>query len=148
MADALPILIRLGRRRLDECRGELAALLRRADEVAAEIARLDLQISREQAAARADPEGAAAAFGPFIAHAVAERRRLEQTRAALDADIAAARERLAAEYRDLCSLEAAEAERSRRHAEREARREHRVLDELALLNHRRHNRGGTGPAGG
>jgi hypothetical protein len=148
MTEALPTLIRLGRRRLDEGRRALAALLNRADEVAAEIARLDVAIAGERDAARAAAPVVAAALGPFVANAIAERRRLEQTRAAVNSEIAVARDRLAADYRDLCSLEQAEAERRRRHAEGEARREHLMLDELALLKHRRPLRGDGGTTGG
>ena len=137
---ALDSLIRLHRWQLDERKRHLADLEALAETLRDERSRLVLEEQREQAAASASPEAAFAYAG--YAHGLIERRRkLLQSLAEIDGQIAKAREDLAEAFQEVKRYEITAASRLRQQQIREQRRQQRALDELGVAAFRRRKSG-------
>ena len=130
-------LIRLTKGSVDDRQRALADLLRQAEELARQCQRINDDLARERGIADKSVHGESLHFGRYVAIAVAKRRDLEAAASALDDAIAAARDVLAEEFRQLRALELAEEARLRHRAEIRARREQDALDELGLQRHQR-----------
>ena len=87
MSSGLHTLIRLHKWRLDEKRRALAELQALADKLAQDTARLEREITAEQEIARTSPE-AAFGYGNFAKQAIERRRRLAQSVAQVEQQIA------------------------------------------------------------
>ncbi len=137
---ALDSLIRLHRWQLDERRRDLATLEDLAARLGEERLKLDLEDERERAVASASPE-AAFAYAGYARQLIERRRRLEQSRAETEEQIARAREALALAYQDTKRYEIAAASRQKQQEQRDARREQQALDEIGVEGFRRKNAG-------
>lgn len=133
---SLASVIRLHKWQLDEQRRALADLHNLADRLKSEAERLEEEIRHEQETAKADFE---ASFGyPAYAKAATERRkRIAQSIAQVDRQIAAATDAVAESFQELKRFELAEEERKRREADKLRRKENAMLDETALVGFRR-----------
>lgn len=137
---ALESLIRLHRWQIDERKRHLADLEALAAKLREEQRRLALEEEREQAAASASPEGAYAYAG--YAHGLIERRRkLVQSLAEIDGQVAKAREALAEAFQEVKRYEITAATRLRQQQLREQKRQQRTLDELGVDTYRRRTNG-------
>jgi len=137
VAKGLPSLIRLHRWQVDEHRRHLAELIRRAEHLHADAERLEHEIADEQARSRTDPLEAGTAYPDYARAAIDRRAKTAAAIEAAEADVTATRDALAEAYRELRTLETAQAERARLRAMEEQRRERTVLDEVGLQTHRR-----------
>ena len=137
---ALESLIRLHRWQIDERKRHLADLEALAAKLRDEQRRLALEEQHEQAAASASAEAAYAYAG--YAHGLIERRRkLMQSLAEIDGQVAKAREALAEAFQEVKRYEITAASRARQQQIREQRRQQRTLDELGVDAYRRRTNG-------
>jgi flagellar protein FliJ len=133
---ALESLIRLHRWQIDERKRHLADLEALAAKLREEQRRLALEEEREQAVATASTEAAYAYAG--YAHGLIERRRkLLQSLAEIDGQVAKAREALAEAFQEVKRYEITAASRLRQQQIREQKRQQRTLDELGVEAYRR-----------
>lgn len=137
MAKGLQSLIRLRRWQVDEHRRRLAERIRRAENLHEQARRLEREIAEEQARSRTDPLEAGTAYADYARAAIDRRARTAKAIEAAETDAAAARDALGEAYRALRTLETAQADRERRRAMEEERREQTVLDEVGIQAHRR-----------
>ena len=133
---ALHTLIRVHRWQLDERRRYLADLDRLAARLRGDAQRLGDEAEAEARAAGLSLE-AAAAYPDFIRTLIERRREIEHSVAEVDAQIAEAREAVAAAFQEVKRYELAAAHREREGRRQAARREQREQDGLALQIHRR-----------
>lgn len=137
---ALDSLIRLNRWQLDERRRQLADLDALADKLRREQARLVEEQRAEQRAASASRE-AATAYAAYARRLIERRQKLDQSLAAVEGEIALAREALAEAYREVKRYEIAAANRVAKQRQALARQQQRVLDDIGIETFRR-RRGG------
>lgn len=140
----LKTLIRLHRWKLDERRRELAELQALADRLAEERRRLEEEVLAEQAAARASGD-AAFGYGNYARGVIDRRRRLEESIAQVERQIAAATEEMAEAFQELKRHEIAQEGRDRREMEKLRRRENAMLDEVAITGFARRRREAAEP---
>lgn len=133
---SLKTVIRLHKWQLDEKRRALADLQNLRDRLLAELQRLQQEMLHEQAVARADPL-AAYGYAAFAKAALERGRRLQDSIAQVDRQIAAATEEMAEAFQELKRFELAEEERMKREREKIRRKEDAMLDETALVGFRR-----------
>ncbi len=131
MSSGLHTLIRLHKWRLDEKRRALAELQALADKLAQDTARLEREIIAEQEIARTSPE-ASFGYGNFAKQAIERRRRLAQSVAQVEHQIAEATEEMAEAFQELKRYELAQEGRDRRDEAKRKVRENAALDEMAL----------------
>jgi flagellar export protein FliJ len=137
LAKGLQSLIRLHRWQVDEHRRRLAELTRRAENLHEQARRLEREIAEEQARSRTDPLEAGTAYADYARAAIDRRSKTAKAIEAAETDAAAAGDALGEAYRALRTLETAQADRERRRAMEEERREQTVLDEVGIQGHRR-----------
>jgi flagellar export protein FliJ len=137
---ALLSLIRLHKWQLDERRRDLATLEDLAQKLAEERLRLDAEDAREQKAAAASHE-AARGYAGYAKGLIDRRRKLAQSTAEVAQQIAQAREALSDAFQEVKRYEIAEASRLRLEAEREQKRQQRILDDLGAEGFRRRSTG-------
>jgi len=137
MAKDLRRIIRLRKWEVDERQRTLAQLLAAERQIIEAIEAFEQRLAAEHQAYAADASGAGLTFGAFVARAREKRDNLNKSRAAVEQQIAAARDALAEAFKDLKALEVVQDNRDR--AERKAadRREQISLDEIGLDLHRR-----------
>jgi len=138
---ALSTLIRVHRQRLDEQGRVLRDLQALRAQIEGEIGRLTDELREEQESAR-DSNIASFGFAAYAARNREQRERLKGSLADLDGKIDAARDGLAAIFREVKTIENVQAGLDRRQAEKERRVEQNALDAIALGIHRRHQEGG------
>ena len=131
MSSGLHTLIRLHKWRLDEKRRALAELQALADKLAQDTARLEREILAEQEIARTSPE-ASFGYGNFAKQAIERRRRLAESVAQVEHQIAEATEEMAEAFQELKRYELAQEGRDRRDEAKRKTRENAALDEVAL----------------
>lgn len=131
MSSGLHTLIRLHKWRLDEKRRALAGLQALADKLAQDTARLEREILAEQEIARSSPE-ASFGYGNFAKQAIERRKRLAQSVAQVEHQIAEATEEMAEAFQELKRYELAQEGRDRREDAKRKTRENAALDEVAL----------------
>lgn len=135
MAD-LSSLIRLRRWQLDEKRRALTELQGFADRLSAERGRLDMEVATEAAIAAETFEGQRAY--PAYARAAMQRRdQIEKSLHDVEQRIAAATDELRQAFREVKTLELAQADRKRRAKEAVQKKESAMLDEIAVEGFRR-----------
>jgi len=132
MARNLDTLIRLNEWSVDERRRELGQVLRALAELEDGLERLRQEVVREQNAAAASPEEAGFFYGNYARAAIGRRGTLDDGIRRMEAQVAAARERLNDAYRELKKFEVAQKIRDERETRELARREQGVLDEIGL----------------
>jgi flagellar biosynthesis chaperone FliJ len=137
LAKGLQSLIRLHRWQVDEHRRRLAELTRRAENLHEQARRLEREIAEEQARSRTEPLEAGTAYADYARAAIDRRAKTAKAIEAAETDAAAAGDALGEAYRALRTLETAQADRERRRAMEEERRERIVLDEVGIQGHRR-----------
>jgi flagellar protein FliJ len=137
LAKGLQSLIRLHRWQVDEHRRRLAELTRRAENLHEQARRLEREIAEEQARSRTEPLEAGTAYADYARAAIDRRAKTAKAIEAAETDAAAAGDALGEAYRALRTLETAQADRERRRAMEEERREQTVLDEVGIQGHRR-----------
>lgn len=133
---ALDSLIRLNRWQLDERRRQLADLDALAEKLRQEQARLAAEQQAEQSAAARSAE-AGVVYGAYAQRLIERRRRLEESQAAVESQIALAREALAEAYREVKRYEIAAANRAAKRRQALARQQQRAMDELGVETFRR-----------
>ena len=131
MSSGLHTLIRLHKWRLDEKRRALAELQALADKLAQDTARLEREILAEQEIARSSPE-ASFGYGNFAKQAIERRKRLAQSVAQVEHQIAEATKEMAEAFQELKRYELAQEGRDRREDAKRKTRENAALDEVAL----------------
>ena len=131
MSSGLHTLIRLHKWRLDEKRRALAELQALADKLVQDTARLEREILAEQEIARSSPE-ASFGYGNFAKQAIERRKRLAQSVAQVEHQIAEATEEMAEAFQELKRYELAQEGRDRREDAKRKTRENAALDEVAL----------------
>jgi flagellar export protein FliJ len=131
MSGGLHTLIRLHKWRLDEKRRALAELQALADKLAQDTARLEREITAEQEIARNSPE-ASFGYGNFAKQAIERRRRLAQSVAQIEHQIAQATDEMAEAFQEVKRYELAQEGRDRRDEAKRKVRENAALDEVAL----------------
>jgi len=136
---ALDSLIRLHRWQLDERRRQLAALESLGEKLRHEEGRLIAEEAHEQAVATSSP-AAAVTYGAYAAQLVERRRKLTQSLASLEQQLALAREALSDSYREVKRYEIAAATRAAQQRKRAARLQQRTLDEIGIEGYRRRSR--------
>ncbi len=136
---AIDSLIRLHRWQLDERRRQLAELETLAEKLRGEEMRLLAEQSGEQDAASSSTE-AASAYGAYAAHVIEKRRKIAQSLASVEQQVALAREALSDSYREVKRYEIAAATRAAQQRKRVARLQQRALDEIGGEAHRRRSR--------
>jgi flagellar export protein FliJ len=132
----LESLIRLHKWQLDERRRDLATLEELAQKLAEERRKLDAEDAREQQAAAASPE-AAWSYAGYAKGVIDRRQKLAQSTAETLLQIARAREALSEAFQEMKRYEIAEDNRLRLAAQREQKRQQRVLDDLGTEAYRR-----------
>ena len=137
---AIDSLVRLHRWQLDEHRRQLADLDLLAQKLRAEKLRLAEEEASEQNAAGASLE-AATAYGGFARHLIERREKIEQSIAAVEQQIATAREALAETYQEVKRYEIALANRVTQRRKRSERQQQRTLDEVGIDAYRRRTGG-------
>ena len=133
---SLKTVIRLHKWQLDEKRRALAELQNLRDRLFAELHRLEQEMLHEQQVARADPV-AAFGYAAFAKAALERGKRLQDSIAQVEKQIAAATEEMAEAFQELKRFELAEEERLKREREKIRRKEDAMLDETALVGFRR-----------
>lgn len=131
MSSGLHTLIRLHKWRLDEKRRALAELQTLADKLADDAGRLEAEIAAEQEIARASPE-AGFGYGNFAKLSIERRKRLAQSIAQVESQIAEATEEMAEAFQELKRYELAQEGRDKRDQAKRKQREDAALDEVAL----------------
>lgn len=132
MAKNLNTLIRLNEWTVDERRRELGQVLRALVELEDGLERLRQEVVKEQNAVMASPEEAGFFYGNYAQAVIGRRQTLNDGIRRMEAQVAAARERLNEAYRELKKFEVAQKTRDEREARELARREQGVLDEIGL----------------
>tara|TARA_R110000787_G_scaffold178162_2_gene290070 strand:- start:131 stop:547 length:417 start_codon:yes stop_codon:yes gene_type:complete len=132
----LPGLIRLNQWKVDEQRRRVTDLEILADELAGQVAELELQLEREGRMA-GDDVASRQAFSSFLKGALSRREKLQGSIADLGQQISDAKDGLADAYRELKSYEIAQANRDRRETHKAALRERVKMDEIGMGLHRR-----------
>ncbi|MBI2585644.1 MAG: flagellar export protein FliJ [Rhodospirillales bacterium] len=132
MAKNLNTLIRLNEWTVDERRRELGQVLRALVELEVGLERLRREVINEQNAAMASPEEAGFFYGNYARAVIDRRQTLNDGIRRMEAQVAAARERLNEAYRELKKFEVAQKTRDQREARELARREQGVLDDIGL----------------
>lgn len=133
---SLKTVIRLHKWQLDEKRRALAELQNLRDRLLAERHRLEQEMLHEQQVARNDPV-AAFGYAAFARAALERGRRLQDSIAQVERQIAVASDEMAEAFQELKRYELAEEERVKREREKLRRREEAMLDETALVGFRR-----------
>ncbi|WP_431860333.1 flagellar FliJ family protein [Azospirillum sp.] len=133
---SLKTVIRLHKWQLDEKRRALAELQNLHDRLVAEMHRLQQEMLYEQQVARADPM-AAFGYAAFAKAAMERGKRLQDSIAQVEQQIAVATEEMAEAFQELKRFELAEEERLKREREKIRRKEEAMLDETALVGFRR-----------
>jgi flagellar FliJ protein len=131
MSSDLRTLIRLHKWQLDEKRKALTELQPQADRLAEQAKRLEEEIVQEQDVARGSVE-VSYSYAFFAKVAIDRRRRLAQSIAQVEAQIAVATEEMAEAFQELKRYELAQESRDRRKAEEVRHRGNAMLDEVAL----------------
>lgn len=134
-------LIRLAKFELDEKRRQLAELHAESDRLHRAVADLDAEVVRERDAAEQSPI-AAAAFGPYLKRARAQREALLNGIAQLEARIAAMTDEVAEAFLELKRYELVQEARIQAARAERARKETAFLDEAGAVGHRRKQQGG------
>ena len=137
MAD-LKSLIRLRRWQLDEKRRVLGELQALADQLVAQRQRLDMETATEAAVAAESFEGQRA-YPAYARAAMQRRERIEGALHETEQRIAGATDDLRQAFREVKTLELAEAERQRKAKEAIQKKESAMLDEIAVEGFRRRN---------
>lgn len=132
MAKNLNTLIRLNEWTVDERRRELGEVLRALAALEDGLERLRQEVIKEQNAVMASPEEAGFFYGNYAQAVIGRRQTLNEGIQRMEAQIAAARERLNEAYRELKKFEVAQKTRDDREARELARREQGILDEIGL----------------
>jgi len=132
MAKNLDTLIRLNEWTVDERRRELGDVLRALAGLEDGLERLRREVVNEQNAAAASPEVAGFFYGNYARAAIGRRQTLDDGIRRMEAQVAAARERLNEAYRELKKFEVAQNTRDAREAKELARREQGILDDIGL----------------
>jgi flagellar protein FliJ len=132
MAKNLNTLIRLNEWNVDERRRELGQVLRALAELEDGLERLRQEVVKEQNAAMAAPDEAGLFYGNYAQAVIGRRQKLNEGIQRMEAQIAAAREKLNEAYRELKKFEVAQKTRDAREAQELARRDQNVLDEIGL----------------
>lgn len=132
MAKDLNTLIRLNEWTVDQRRRELGEVLGSLAELETGLERLREEVVKEQGAAQAAPEEAGFFYGNYAQAVIGRRDRLNDGIAKMEAQVAEAREKLNAAYRELKKFEVAQETRDTRAAKELARREQEAQDELGL----------------
>lgn len=133
-------LIRLAKLEVDNRRRLLADLLEQDAAFDRAIDRLDGEVAAERQKARESPEYGGG-FAAYARHAANRRKALIDRKAALAADIDAARDRLAEAFEEQKKYEITAERQDEEEAAEENKREQQDLDELGLQTHAR---GGNG----
>jgi flagellar export protein FliJ len=136
VARGLGALIRLHDWQVDEKRRALAEKLRIAEELEARQRALEAEAAAEARVAAGAPE-AALFYGRYVEGVRKRRAALDHAMAAVEAEIAKAREEVREAFLQLKKFETAAERRARREAEERDHREQGVLDEVALNTYRR-----------
>ena len=132
MAKNLNTLIRLNEWNVDERRRELGDVLRALAELETGLERLRQEVTKEQNAAAAAPAEAGFFYGRYAQGVIGRRQSINDGIQRMEAQVAAAREKLNESYRELKKFEVAQRTRDEREARELARREQGVLDEIGL----------------
>lgn len=133
---SLQSLIRLHRFQLDERRRQLADLDQLATKLRQERQRLDVEQQVEQTVAAQSIE-AAQTYGTYARSLIERRRRLDQSLAEVEQQIAQAREALAEAFQEVKRYEITADNRERQQRQKLARRQQALMDELGLDRHAR-----------
>lgn len=136
-AKDMDALLRLNRWTVDERQRELGVLQAREEEFITLGEILEQQMQKEQKVVEMDPTSAGLVFGAFAMEHRRRREQLAQAMIELRAEIEAARDRLAAAFRQLKVYEEVQAKRARQEREEEAHKEQQILDEIGQIQHRR-----------
>ncbi len=139
----LDTLIRLHRQQLDERRRALADLEALADRLTAETARLDEEVAGESAFSAAS-ELPPPTLPAYLQASRNRRRRLVESLAQVQDQMAAAREEIAAAFQELKKFELTQAGREHRAQLRARRVETATYDEIAATGHIRRRAGAEG----
>lgn len=137
MAKDLKNIIRVQEWEVDEKRRKLGELLRLAEELEDQARRLEEELVREQAAARASPEEAGILYGNYAETVIMRRAYIAQSIARTEKEITAARDDLREAYRELKKYQVAQENREKREALELARKDQAFLDEVGLQGFRR-----------
>jgi len=132
MSKALNTLARLQRAQIDEAKIELAEVMTAREAIAARQASLEIEMQQEQALASRDAD-ARAAYGGYAPRVAQEKRAMAESDARLAEEEGALRERLSAAYIELKKIEhlmESQAERERLAANA---RELASMDEAAAM---------------
>lgn len=132
MAKNLNTLIRLNDWTVDERRRELGLVLRALAELEDGLERLRQEVVKEQNAVMASPAEAGFFYGNYAQAVIGRRQTLNDGIRRMEAQVAAARERLNEAYRELKKFEVAQKTRDEREARELARREQGILDDIGL----------------
>ncbi|HZS85754.1 MAG TPA: hypothetical protein VFA50_23005 [Stellaceae bacterium] len=133
---ALDSLIRVNRWKIDEQRRQLSELERLAERLRGEATRLEQELTSEQQVAAASHE-AGYSYAGYARELIERRRKLADSLAGVEGQMAAAREALAEAFRDMKRYEITAANRARRERGAAERRQRIAQDEVALQIHRR-----------
>jgi flagellar export protein FliJ len=139
---ALDSLVRLHRWQLDDRRRQLAELDGFARKLRLEQERLAAELRNEQQAA-AQSLDAATAYGAYAKRVIDRRVKIEQSLAAVEQQIALARDALAEAYQEVKRYEIAAANRTAQRRKHADRQQQRTLDEIGIDAFRRRNQGGA-----
>ncbi len=137
MTADLKTLIRVRDWRVDEKQRALGALLRDLEELEAKARALDHEVTSEQEIARSAPDEAGMAYAGYARRVLDHRAELAQSIVKAEAAVSAAKDDVARAYRDLKTIEIAQANRERLAAAEAERRQTIALDEIALQGFRR-----------
>ncbi len=132
MANELHSLIRLHRWDVDEKRRRLAEMLSFVAGLEDQGRRLEDEIKNEQTVAGAAPEEAGFIYGNYAEAAIERRRRIADSIARKEVEIATAREELGDAYRELKKYEIAQDERDKQEAVELSRKEQIIMDDPAI----------------
>ena len=132
MAKNLNTVIRLNEWTVDERRRELGEVLRALAALEDGLERLRQELIKEQNAVMASPGEAGFFYGNYAQAVIGRRQTLNDGIQRMEAQVAAARERLNEAYRELKKFEVAQKTRDERQARELARREQGILDEIGL----------------
>jgi len=124
-------LIRLHEWNVDEKQRKVGELSRLQAELEDQLAKLDAEHTREQAAAAADPIGAGLTYPAYHEHVSQRRDNLKDSIVQMDVVINFARDELSEAYRELKKYETVEKNRQLRLEREQAQREQVMLDEIA-----------------
>jgi flagellar export protein FliJ len=129
-------LIRLVNWRVDEKRRELSGAQDVLDARRKALADMADELKREQAAARASPEGAQA-YANYARQYLVRRAQAGEAILAAEAEVERVREELSSLFLELKQAEITQANRDKREAERLAKLEQTALDEMGIARFQR-----------